>query len=322
MTGRLGVVRATFLAFCGSDINYFPRRSGADKPETIDVDALVQEIVEALDKEVAADRAKELIEYAKASFTEVKQATEYQDQKTARLLTVMAFLTAAAASLFSKFVDSYPLHGWTATPVTTIVSHVLFGAFVMLVSLGALVSFHAMQTRFLAPEDGEVVGNSLKSSLFFRFIVLAEPKTWAGSFNQQTVDVFRRYLRNYVTEAYLVAAKTADKVRFLGPAQALLSWAIRVLILWFVSVAVAVTFSAPVAKTQESVGQPTTNNSPTPKPLAPAASAPTPSSPSADLPPTSAATTGSAASSRETAPTKKAKESAEQSPARPTPGTK
>ena len=45
------------------------------------------------------------------------------------------------------------------------------------------------------------------------------------------------YLKNYVAESYLVAAKTADKLRYLGPAQSLLAWALRCLLLFVVLIA-------------------------------------------------------------------------------------
>jgi len=62
------------------------------------------------------------------------------------------------------------------------------------------------------------------------------------------------YLSNYVGEAYLVAAKTADKLRYLEPAQSLLAWALRALILFVICVAMSQAFVAP--PTPEAVGDP------------------------------------------------------------------
>src|SRR3546814_10076355 len=46
-----------------------------------------------------------------------------------------------------------------------------------------------------------------------------------------------RYLRNYIVESYLVAAKVAEKLRYLQPAQIILSWSIRILLVWLILVA-------------------------------------------------------------------------------------
>jgi hypothetical protein len=40
------------------------------------------------------------------------------------------------------------------------------------------------------------------------------------------------YFKNHTTESYLVAAKVADKLRYLMPAQEILAWSLRMLLLW------------------------------------------------------------------------------------------
>ncbi len=53
---------------------------------------------------------EQYLKLGRESLNEVKSLTEYQDGKTARLLTIIAFLTAAAGVVFSKILDIYPLH--------------------------------------------------------------------------------------------------------------------------------------------------------------------------------------------------------------------
>ena len=70
------------------------------------------------------------------------------------------------------------------------------------------------------------------------------PTAWANSFVTPPKgatgkallrpDLRVEYLKNYVNEAYLIAAKTADKLRFLEPAQSLLAWALRCLLVFVV----------------------------------------------------------------------------------------
>ena len=50
-------------------------------------------------------------------------------------------------------------------------------------------------------------------------------------------DLKIEYLKNYVAEAYLIAAKTADKLRYLQPAQSLLAWSLRCLLIYIVLLA-------------------------------------------------------------------------------------
>jgi hypothetical protein len=83
------------------------------------------------------------------------------------------------------------------------------------------------------------------------------PAAWARSFVAIQVTAGREtlvlnpalrqlYFRDLVTEAYLVAAKTADKIRYLESAQRLLSWALRCLLARLVILAI-VSFLPPTA---------------------------------------------------------------------------
>src|SRR5437773_8450894 len=115
-------------------------------------------------------------------------------------------------------------------------TYLLFALFLLSASCGALVVFHAIRTRFkypkLTPE-----GSRLGSYLFYSDIIALEPATWADRFTVQggsavDPDLSLRYLKNYIVESYLVAAKVADKLRYLQPAQDILATSMRVLLIW------------------------------------------------------------------------------------------
>jgi len=88
------------------------------------------------------------------------------------------------------------------------------------------------------------------------------PRAWAESFveRQRTgksealiVDpkLPQLYFRDLVGETYLVAAKTADKIRYLEEAQSLFAWALRCLLLWLLmltAVSLFVASTTPQAK--------------------------------------------------------------------------
>jgi hypothetical protein len=124
------------------------------------------------------------------------------------------------------------------------VVYALFGIYMLFVSVGALISFHAMQTRFLTPKEPDTVSQKLRSLLFFKFIYVTDPTVWGKQFLLSPKDLLTEYVKHYIVETYLIAAKTSDKVRYLEPAQRLLQSAIKVLILWIISLAVVV-YSVP-----------------------------------------------------------------------------
>jgi hypothetical protein len=259
---RLSSFGAIVRALCNADIDFYPRL-GTKKIESISSDAIIREIVEAMrpwkaipPSDTTLDRA---IELARASLNEAKQQTEYQDQKATRLLTVTTFLTALAGAFFATFSGDYPLRtlGSVSGPpfYLLLATYLAFAMFVLSALAGALVTFHGTRTRFKYPSEATVdrqVGPT-RSFLFFREIIGVSPTGWANSFvdvrdsgDQQSAalkgDLKVQYLQNYVSEAYLVAAKTADKLRYLQPAQNLLAWSLRFL-LCYVVLLIAVTAS-------------------------------------------------------------------------------
>jgi hypothetical protein len=255
-----GVLVAVWNAFEGKELSYYPRQMG----KTLTPDRVLSLINEQLKDMVfdSPDKAKTYIDRAKDSLEEVKKHTEYQDQKVSRLLTIVAFLTAAAGTIFGKIVDTYPLHSYVQTQSVSALlvgsTYVLFAAYLVLVACGALVAFYATQSRFVWPAGHEeATAKSVKSFLFFRSILTTPPEVWGSSFldasdpKESSNSMLVGYYRNYVAEAYLVACKVGDKLRYLQPAQSLLLTAIRVLLLWFLVSAASFALLQPGATTVE-----------------------------------------------------------------------
>jgi hypothetical protein len=199
-----------------------------------------------------ADSLDVALALARESLDEVKGQTEYQDQKATRLLTITTFLSALSGALFVRFNDSYPLSSifllslWSEILIT--VGYILFGLFIISALSGALVTFHATRTRFKYPEEESTASQEKdpRSHLFFSVLLRVRPRTWVRSFVKDAIesheggkatircDLRQRYLQNLVTETYLVAAKTADKLRYLQPAQSLLATSLRCLFAWLI----------------------------------------------------------------------------------------
>jgi hypothetical protein len=85
------------------------------------------------------DRARETLD-------EVKGLTEYQGQKSTRLLTIVTFLSAFSGVLFSRFADTYPIRlfwiqfGLSANTILVVLACLFFGLFAFGAVCGALVS--------------------------------------------------------------------------------------------------------------------------------------------------------------------------------------
>lgn len=259
---RLSSFGAFLRALFNVNIDFYPRL-GTIKIESISSEAIIAEMIEAMRPWKAISPSDpnldKAIELARASLNEAKQQTEYQDQKATRLLTVTTFLTALAGAFFATFSGDYPLRtlgSVSGTPFYLLLAtYLAFAMFVVSALAGGLVTFHGTRTRFKYPPEATVqrqVGPT-RSFLFFREIIGVSPTGWANSFvnvgnlkDQQDValraDLRAQYLQNYVSEAYLVAAKTADKLRYLQPAQNLLAWSLRFL-LCYVALLIAVSAS-------------------------------------------------------------------------------
>lgn len=238
------ILRALLGSLFGANLTHYPRQEKT-KENIPSKDMLV-----SIGKELASlsfessDPAKPvdiklLIDRAKDSLEEVKKQTEYQDGKAGRLLTIVAFLTAAVGTVFGKFVDIYPLHPALATGGATSFwvasTYVLFGAYLLFIAGGAMVTFHAMSTRFVWPAGGNLADqDKVRSLLFFQQIIRTKPEAWGRAFAGDKNELLREYYKNYVAEAYLIATKVADKLRYLDPGQRLLLGGVRLLLGLFI----------------------------------------------------------------------------------------
>lgn len=271
---NLGPMRAIWSALRGGSADFYPRVVEDGGVSTLDTMRLLEEMGQASTRWRRLSNNPDLkvaIELAKQSLTEVKAQTEYQDQKATRLLTITTFLTALSAALFSHFEETHPISAITTQNLGAAVlvglGYVGFCAFVILSLSGALVTFHATRTRFKYPpfQTTEEQERDPKSLLFYGGLIRSRPRAWVsgwvasggdGDLGDQPAirdDLPQRYLQHLVSETYLVAAKTADKLRLLEPAQSLLAISLRCLFAWLLILAL--------------VGTLVPSTKPTPKPV-------------------------------------------------------
>ena len=251
----LGWFPAVWNSLLGRSVDFYPRIVVAGKITTPSTPAIVAEMSGLATRwdGLEATALANAIDMARQSLSEVKQQTEYQDQKATRLLTVTTFLSALSGVFFTRFIDAYPLaevHELElAAQVGIWVVYVLFAAFVMAALSGALVIFHATRTRFKYPssEMASRQEEDPRSLLFYSGLIQVRPQAWMKAWVKDAVpeaqisksevrsDLQSRYLSNLVSETYLVAAKTADKLRYLQPGQSLLAISLRCLFVWLIA---------------------------------------------------------------------------------------
>lgn len=253
----LSCARAVFDACFGDGVvSYYPRLNPATSGAAGKLDTIIVKQVNAeldtIDPTTCDEKRLDVVlERACASLKEVKDLTEYQDEKASRLLTIMTFLSALAGVSFARFADAYPVTRYLYGPyvnlpaVTVVLCYVAFGMFILLAFCGALVLFYATRTRFKWPSiaigDESSSRAVAKSRLFYDGILAVTPASWARGFCVQGsapsqfapgVAIKLAYAKDYILESYLVAAKVADKLRYMTPGQDLLFYSLRALFVW------------------------------------------------------------------------------------------
>lgn len=252
-------ISTTFRSILNLNIEFFPQIDRSGTIDDLTGDKLVAALATATKpfetlKFATVEVGNAAIELAKASLEEAKKQTEYQDDKASRLLTVTSFVGALSGVLLASFLDRYPLDKLpslsSANGLTLTAGYCAFLLFTLFALIGGVVTFHATRTRFKYSKKPQATDpdKPAKSMLFYQEMIAVSPQGWADSF--VTVDkagapslrtgLQEAYFRNYVMEAYLIAAKTADKLRYLGPAQGALAWALRFLLLFVLLFAFAV----------------------------------------------------------------------------------
>lgn len=327
-------------ALLSRDIDHYPRVKGPDgNPLSLTSDDIVNEFVAATPHwpKIDDDDLDDAIKLARQSLDESKDQTEYQDQKATRLLTVTTFLTALSGVLFTRYNDRYALEplwksSWWEFALVAF-GYALFGLFLLASLSGALVTFHATRTRFKYPVQEKLARDSgdPKSRLFYSGMISVRPSAWASAYVAEQAaftpptappptflqrllprdpvtppitlrsDLKQAYFRDLVGESYLVAAKAADKLRYLGPAQGLLAFSLKCLLVWLIALPLIVwivpakhaapkpsdtrvLFDKPVpvearvrpAPTPAQTPSPTATPSPTPSPSPPVTPSPAP----------------------------------------------
>jgi len=261
---RISWLAALCKAISDGDIDHFPRALKNNSTCVIETSEVISRINAALntvDHEVDEKVLDRIIKFTRESLDEVKALTEYQDGKATRLLTLLTFFGALAGIVFGKISESFPFRSMITrldpmpwSDIFVWLSYAFFASFAALALCGVLVTFHAIRARFKYTAKGN--DNHPRSYLFYSQMIVGSPERWVESFTEKTKDgeaslknLYWAYVKNYILESYLVASKAADKLRFLSAAQSMQAWSIKMLMLFFLTAALAAAFTKPFEQT-------------------------------------------------------------------------
>jgi hypothetical protein len=119
------------------------------------------------------------------------------------------------------------------------VTYLSFFVYVILVTWSVFTILRAIQPTFNVPATWRGPGRTglPTSMIFYKGILDVSASKWGEAFEalsgENGLDLKRYYAKCYVAEAYLVAAKVAQKLNALRPGISALRGAMRVLIAFF-----------------------------------------------------------------------------------------
>ncbi len=213
----------------------------------------------------SAERLRRIHEVAKASLTSVQALTEYEDGKVARILTIVAFLSAIIGAVFTRFNTDYPwfFFGWRSLIGAT---YLLFFLYVTLVGVAAALLIYAIRPTFNIPLHWKSKSVTFPSSLFFYRQILKVPiDLWRNAYIElargDAASLVAFASRNYVDEAYYIAEKIAQKLKTARVGFASLLIGLCVLVVFLILFALCTILVSPVT---HATHIPSTSSAPTP----------------------------------------------------------
>jgi len=147
--------------------------------------------------------------------------TKHEDEKAGRILAPMAFLTAAATTLFAAFLNNNITWYIQATHVDLIV--ILFQFFIVFIVTGTILMLEAFGPYFEIPKSWRSRNkpeprkkSEPKSFFFFDKIADMDVKDWTRYFENTNInEILLKASCDQIYEAHLISVKIKKKVKFI-----------------------------------------------------------------------------------------------------------
>jgi hypothetical protein len=183
------------------------------------------------------DEIDNKIELAKFSYAEVLDATKHQDDKIGRLLTSVAFLTAATLALAALSSADYIAARFNADPFTLPLALIALTIFLLAVMLTVLLLLTSLAAPLRVPGLAEVSSTHRRSGrqwaadiaasqLYFYSISTISVDRWRRKWQAPTNELRRERLASLIDETHNLATRTRFKYDRTSEAVALLSFAL------------------------------------------------------------------------------------------------
>jgi hypothetical protein len=202
---------------------------------------------------LSAEGAETLYGPTRDSLAEVVRLTMYLDEKAARVLTAVAFISTLAASAYEVLGrDMVRLHAhWLI-----LCFNLLFYAYGTLVALSAFcvisgifprlnipAGWSPIRPRDLKAMEGDREPGLPGSFLFAPQIVRSSPREWAQAFVDNDPGKLKSaYVKDHIHEIYLVAEQIPYKLGWLWVGMRAIQIANLILVLWFSLTAASLLF--------------------------------------------------------------------------------
>jgi hypothetical protein len=217
--------------------------------KSLDIDQLVQDLDAWV---IPKDSLDSIRSRARESLDEVKGFVDYQDKAASSMLTVVAFLTAAASLVYQRLATDYFWPAAVDTPqhVLTEATYTVFLVYLLLVSISATLVFRALLPAYATPTQqhwlrGGPPNGVPFSALFYPGIRGVTPTQWGRFFTSlrsagnvggvdRGTEADELYAKFAIIESYLVADDAAVKVASVNRAGGFLRWSMISLIVFAV----------------------------------------------------------------------------------------
>lgn len=205
----------------------FGRRNTGSDP---DQGQMFQALADAAATEDGAKLLAVRATLAERSLKTVTLLTEYEDGKVARILTVVAFLSAVIGALFTRFQSEYR---WSNGCWTVKAGYVTFFAYVILVSISVYALIAAIRPRFNRLQPSETKDKTPLSFIFSREIAAVKPQAWAAYWLKD-FDAIAKAAANDIAETYLIARKIEEKLADVAQGMSFLRWGLVALVTFLI----------------------------------------------------------------------------------------
>lgn len=152
------------------------------------------------------------------------ELTQHEDAKTGRILAPIAFLTAAATTLFALFLNNNITWKFNLCSLSYDLIILVYQVFISLIVIGTIFMLEAFGPYFEIPKVWRVFQKKQEnknekqepeSLFFFAKIASMDVGNWTKYFDKEVKQIILKACKDHVFEAYLVSKKVRKKINYI-----------------------------------------------------------------------------------------------------------